>query len=396
MATPRLATPAFVLGFAANFAHSLAFHSYVHLPGHLQALGASELDIGVIVATMAIAAIGARPFIGALMDERGRRGVARVGSIVNVLTCAAYLGIHSIGPALFALRVLHGIAEAMLFSVLFTIAADVVPAARRTEGIALFGISGMIPLSLAGWLGDALLEVADYDALFFATLVAAGVGTVACFALPDSRPPRHPSDAPARPFLRAVFAAPLRPLWLVGFGFALAVASYFAFLKTFVGARGVGSVGAFFGAYTVAAIVLRLGFGRLPDRFGARPTLLPALACTAIAVALLAEADSNLDVVLAGVFGGIGHGYAFPILSAMVVDRALPAERGAALSTFTALFDLGLVVGGPLFGLVLELSDYRVMYWLAGALTVAAMIGFVLWDRPSASGRDQPGARLPG
>ena len=42
-------------------------------------------------------------------------------------------------------RIGHGIAAALLFSALFTYGTDVVPASRRTEGIALFGVSGLLP-----------------------------------------------------------------------------------------------------------------------------------------------------------------------------------------------------------------------------------------------------------
>lgn len=390
--TAALWTRTFVLGFVANFAHSLSFHAYVHLPGHLQALGGDELTVGLMVAAMAAAAILARPMVGRAMDHRGRRVVVVVGSVLNVLATAAYVTVDSIGPWLVVIRVLHGICEAMLFSVLFTIAADVVPPSRRTEGMALFGISGMIPLSLAGWLGDVLLRHADYDALFVATSVAAAVGLVAGWWIADSRPPVDHTAAAPRSFFRSVSAPPLRPLWLLGFGFALAVASYFAFLKTFVPDRGVGSVGSFFMAYSIAAIALRIFFGKLPDRLGYRPTLVPAVTATVIAVALLAEAQSNTMVIVAGILGGIGHGYTFPILTALVVTRSPPSERGAALATFTALFDLGLVTGGPLFGAVLEVSTYRAMFWTAAVLAFASVVGFIAWDRPRSSASLSPSA----
>jgi hypothetical protein len=41
-----------------------------------------------------------------------------------------------------------------------------VPARRRTEGLALFGVSGMLPVSLGGWIGDALLPRHGFPALF--------------------------------------------------------------------------------------------------------------------------------------------------------------------------------------------------------------------------------------
>jgi predicted MFS family arabinose efflux permease len=386
MARPTLLSRAFVLGFAANFFHSFAFHGYVHLGGRLEELGANGLEIGVVLATMAAAAILARPWVGRMMDTRGRRAVVLLGSATHVIATLGYLAVDRLGPLLCLIRIVHGIADAMLFSVLFTIAADIVPRARRTEGIALFGISGMIPLSLAGWLGDIVLARGDYSDWFMLTAAAAFIGAIAGLWLPDSRPPLDESSAPPRSFLLAATDPPLRPVWLLGFCFTLALASYFGFLKPFVDSpAGVGTMGGFFSAYTIAAIGLRLFLGWLPDRIGPRPTLLPAIGCTAAGVLALAFATSDSTVIVAGVLCGVGHGFAFPILSALVVARARPSERGMALAAFTALFDVGLVVGGPLLGLVIDLSDYTTMFVTAALVALAGLVAFVLWDSPTAA-----------
>jgi MFS family permease len=387
---PRLLTRTFVLGFAANFLHSLSLHSYLHLPGFLLLLGADELRIGVIMATMSLAAIVTRPIVGRIMDERGRRIVVLVGGIVNVLACLAYFTVDGLGPWLYVIRVVHGLAQAMLFSVLFTIAADVVPAARRVEGIALFGISGMIPLSLAGLVGDAILAHGEYTHLFVFTTSAAVLGHAVGIALPDSKPARE--DEAPRSFFRSVFVRELLPIWVVGFGFSFAIASYFIFLKTWVIERQIGSLGSFFTAYTIAAVGLRVFFGWVPDRFGPRRTLFPALVFVAMGLGLLVIAEHELTVVAAGVLCGTGHGYAFPIISALVVTRARASERGAALAAFTALFDLGLFVGGPTLGLVLALTDYETMFTTAAVVILVGLLAFALWDRSSS----EPKATEPG
>lgn len=394
MAEGRLLTRPFVLGFAANFLHSLSLHSYLHLPGFLQELGADELRIGIIMATMSLAAILMRPLIGRIIDERGRRIVVLVGGVINILACLAYLTVDALGPWLYLIRVVHGLAQAMLFSVLFTIAADVVPAARRVEGIALFGISGMIPLSLAGVIGDVILARGEFEHLFVFTACAAAMGHAVGTALPDSRPSED--TEPARSFFRAVFAAQLLPIWVVGFGFSFALASYFIFLKTWVIERQIGSLGGFFTAYTVAAVGLRVLLGWLPDRIGPRRTLFPALVCLAVGLGLLAIADRELTVIVAGALCGTGHGYAFPITSALVVTRARASERGAALAAFTALFDLGLFVGGPALGLLLAYTDYETMFATSAGVVLLGLSIFAVWDRPRrkspTSGNARPAA----
>ncbi len=379
MSRPPLLSRPFVLGFAANFMHTLAFFFFLHLPGFLRQHTDDDFVIGLTMAAMAASAIVSRPFIGRIMDARGRRMVALVGSVLNLLFSAAYLMVDDVGPLLFVVRLGHGAAEGMLFSVFFTIAADVIPEARRAEGMALFGVSGMIPLSLAGLLGDRILAVAGYRELFIAAVVAAFVGALAALTLPDSKP--DVPEGPKRSFLAAASAPPLRPIWLVGFSFAFALASYFTFLKTYVDDTGIGSVGAFFTAYTTAAVLLRLLLGWLPDRIGPKRVLVPAVWSAAAGLGVLAFAGSDSSSIIAGVLCGIGHGYAFPIASAMVVMRTPAHERGRTLAAFTALFDLGLFVGAPALGLVLEQTSYTAMFSTAASVAVVGSLVYVAWDR---------------
>ncbi len=379
MSRPPLLSRPFALGFVANFMHTLSFFFFLHLPGFLRLHTNDDFVIGVAMATMAAAAIVSRPFIGRFIDAHGRRQVAWVGSILNVLFSAAYLLVDDLGPWLFIVRAGHGIAEGMLFSVLFTIAADVVPAERRAEGMALFGVSGMIPLSVAGMTGDWLLKAAGFHELFLVALGAAVLGSVAAFALPDSGP--GATKGARRSFLAAAAAAPLRPIWLIGFSFAFALASYFTFLKTFVDDTGVGSVGGFFTAYTVAAVLLRVALGWLPDRIGPKRVLVPSVWCAAAGLLVLANASTDGATIVAGVLCGIGHGYAFPIATAMVVMRSPAHERGQTLAAFTALFDLGLFIGAPALGLVLEHTSYRTMFTSAAALALVGSIFYIVWDR---------------
>ena len=54
--------------------------------------------------------------------------------------------LEAFGWAVYAIRLLLGVGTATLFTGYFTLAADIVPPSRRTEGLALFGISGLVPL----------------------------------------------------------------------------------------------------------------------------------------------------------------------------------------------------------------------------------------------------------
>lgn len=368
----------FVLAAAANFAHSLALHSYLHLPGFLQDLGADEFGIGNIMAVAFFTAIFVRPSLGRMMDSWGRRPVAIIGSVLNIITGIGYLFIDSLGAELIALRVVHGVAIGALFSVLFTIAADVVPAERRAQGIALFGISGMLPLALGGLMGDRLLADGDYGPLFQAITVCAGVGMLLCLPLAETR---RVTSAPSSSFWTVISAPNLRSLWFVGLAFAFALTAFFIFLKTWVLELGEGSLGEVFSWYAGTAIFLRLFLGHVPERYGYTRVLYPALVLTTLGLGSLAFADSAFDLNVAGVLCGAGHGYAFPIISALVVQRARPENRGSAVAMFTALFDLGALIGGPSLGYIARGPGYPAMFMTASLTCLVATALFAVIER---------------
>jgi MFS family permease len=163
--------------------------------------------------------------------------------------------------------------------------------------------------------------------------------------------------------------------------FSFALTAYFVFLRTYVDVTGVGSVGLFFGVYATVAIIERIFFGWVPQRFGEHRTLYFAITLFAAGFVVLATTPSIAGVALAGAMCGAGHGYAFPILTSMTVTRAPDADRGSAIAFFTSLFDVGLLVGGPILGAIIGARGYPAMFLFAGVAIFVGVLIFAVWDR---------------
>jgi MFS family permease len=370
-----------VLCAVANLMQGIAFNLFLHFPGFLKDLGAKEAEIGLISALTAVASILVRPWVGRFMDLRGRRGIILLGNGINVAVIGLYLTVTQIGPWVYLVRIFHGLSEAMLFTSMFTYAADHVPVKRLTQGLALFGVSGMLPMSLGGVFGDLILARAGYDALFVTALGFAVVALLFSLPLYDAPRPATPSDQSPRGFTAALVQRDLISLWWITTVFSVALAAVFIFVKTFVMTTGAGTVGGFFTAYTLTAIFFRVFLGWLPDKIGPKRVLFPALATLALGFFVLAGAESGRDVLMAGVLCGAGHGYTFPILFGLTVMRARATERGSAMAIYTGLFDVGILVGGPLLGLVIEMDGYGAMFGVAAMILVAGTVSFAVWDR---------------
>jgi predicted MFS family arabinose efflux permease len=108
--------------------------------------------------------------------------------------------------------------------------------------------------------------------------------------------------------------------------------------------------------------------------------LAPALLVFATGFLFLAIAHSSEMILIAGILGGIGHAYAFPILFGMVVKRVSEQQRGSAMAIFTGLADLGAVVGGPLFGGLLERTNYEFLYMVVAATVGLGLMVFLPWN----------------
>jgi predicted MFS family arabinose efflux permease len=223
-----------------------------------------------------------------------------------------------------------------------------------------------------------LLPLGGYRLLFAtaATLAAAAL----LLSLPLREPPMQTGEPP-RGIVAALAQPDLLPLWFVGTVFATAVCANVTFISTFVSTTGIGSVGAFFAPYSASAVVLRVLLGSLPERLGPKRVLLPAMVSMAIGLGVLTFAQSTGAVVLAGTLCGLGHGYTFPIVLGLVLARARPRERGAALAIYTALFDAGMLLGGPLLGSLIAATSYRTMFGAAAMGVTAGLLAFFAWDR---------------
>ncbi len=380
MPRPPLLTRGFAFASAASFANALAFALFFHLPGYLARLGAGETEIGFVYGVAAISSIAIRPLMGRFMDRHGRKPAILGGAAISLIFVTLYLTVTTMGPWIYLVRIGHGVGEAVAFAALYTYATDVVPASRRTEGITLFSVTTLLPFALAGVLGDTILALAGYRELF---LVAAGVsGLTLLFALP--LPVLGASTAEhhrARGFWRTAALSRLRPVWWLATMFSLVLTAYFAFIRVFVDVTGIGSVGLFFGAYAGVAGLERLVLWRLPDRIGERHTLIGSVVVFSSGFFVLAGTGSSLGVAVAGALCGAGHGFVYPILTAMTATRAPTPDRGSAMSLFTALFDLGGLMGGPLLGAVIEFAGFATMFTVSGVAILVAVAVFALWDR---------------
>lgn len=353
-----------------GFFQEASFFLLVNLPGRFQELGIGEAGIGVAYSLSAVASLVLRPWFGKVLDVLHRRTVLRIAGIGNVAAIALLAVLDAPGATLWAVFLAQRTLQALLFTTLLTYAADSLPPSIRTHGLAIFGLSGLIPIATSNLVGDALIVRAGYPAVLTAAAVSGTISWLLVFRLP-ALPVL--GERPRRSFWAVVSQPDMLPLWWMTLVFAMGMETIFTFMRTYVESGAPASLGIIFGVYGTCAVATRLFGGSRYDRFPQRSLTALAVAVQALAFLLIAASSGRIMLLGGAAMLGTAHGAVFPVLSSQVVDRARTAERGSAMATFTSLFDVGLLVVGPSIGFVISLSGYSTAFFVIGAVLAAGV-----------------------
>ena len=370
--------PNFSKLFAAALLQELSFALLIHFPGYLSDLGATEGVIGLLYSASALVSLLFRPWLGRLLDLTHRRTVLLVTGVLNIVVVLALITTSSFGPYLWMLFLAQRTFQVALFTTLITYGADSIPIERRTQGLAIYGLAGLIPISFAGYLGDIVIAASGFSQLFLVAAVSNIVSWLIVWMLP-LLPVR--GRQPRRGFWQVFVQRNLMPLWFASFLFFLGIESLFTFLRTYVDNRQVGSVGLFFAVYGASAAITRIIGGSRYDALPHRILLVTSIAVFGSGLVLLALAQSVPVMILSAFVTGTAHGTAFPLMSSEVVNRARVSERGSAMSIFISIFDIALLFGAPLVGFMIDGISYLVAFSVAGAVIIGGSFVYGVWDR---------------
>ena len=379
----------FTMLWFAMLAFEVANLLMVQLPGFLTSIGLSEGFIGVMFSTSGVVALVARPLLGRIIDLGSRRTVLLAAGAIHAALLALIAIPDSLSPLLWVAFIGWRMAQIALFAIMLTAASDVLRPERRTQGLALFGLSGLLAMMGGGLIGDVVRSLVGFEGLFLASAALGGLSVAIKAAVPGSVFP-EPSGSPRRSFWFALVQGDLLPLWLITFTFAVGIEALFTFLRTFVDEVGVGSFGSYLLVYGAMAAIVRIVGSSFMDLFDARRLMFVTTIAYGVGIGLLGVARSvTVFLVLAGL-AGFAHGLLFPVITSQVVARARDSERGSAMSAFTALFDLALVTMAPVVGRIIDVNGYTAAFGVVGVAVVVGAFAYVAWDRRFAGTRFAP------
>jgi MFS family permease len=247
--------------------------------------------------------------------------------------------------------------------------ADLAPPSRRGEAMGYHGMMLNLAMASGPALGAALLKPLGFDGLFWlaAALALASLLLTGLIYEPP-RPHRFSLADGKRPQLLS--RAALFPA-LVAVCMTMPFAAILTFLPLFVQVHQLGNPGLFFVVFSVVVMASRPIAGTWSDRFGRAAIILPGMVLLAVAMITLAYSTSVAGLLSAAVLQGLGFGGVQPALMALTVDRSTDHDRSPALATLMLAFDIGHGLSAMGLGLILEQTNFTVMYLCTGGIALA-------------------------
>lgn len=337
-------------------------------------LGASRAAVGVGIGAFSLTAVVLRPFVGRGIDRRGRRLFLVAAPAILVVTSIAFTAAESVG-AVVVIRLVQGVAGACFYTAAATVATDLAPEAQRADYLARFSLFLYGGLAIGPAVGEFLVEHNGYRWTWLAAGASAVLSLAVALGLPETGRPR-PAGAAAPPSrtARARFLHPaaLAP-GLVILTAAVGYTSITGFSALYARSIGMSSSGPLYTTFAVVVLAVRLVAGRLADRRGRIAVALPGMGLCVVGMALLALQPPPA-LAFVGIAGfGAGFSLLFPALMALTVDRVDDAERGAAVGSFTAFFDIGSTTGSYAVGAVSDRYGFGGGYGLPAVLCLVGL-----------------------
>jgi MFS family permease len=333
----------------------------------LDELHGNKVEVGVVTATISLAAVVSRPVAGRLADRHGYKTLMLFGPAICVLAGAAYYAAANVA-ILVAVRVLHGIGEGTVYTPGAAWLVRLCPPERRGRVVGLYGISMWLGITLGALFGTVAMRVSGFGAVW-ALLIAFGVAGLLAVA-PAPRPEQAEPASGRVTILPPSTVVPGIALSLAALGYAALA----AFVALHMAARGVANGIAAFNAYGFTYIGVRLFIGNVPDRFGARRVALWSAVVEAVGLLIVAVAHNLPTAVAGGLVMGAGLSLLFPSLALVVINRTDASQQGVALGAFTSFWDIGLAVGGPFAGLVASVANYPAVFYVMMACAIVSAV----------------------
>ncbi|WP_168379282.1 MULTISPECIES: MFS transporter [Acinetobacter] len=344
----------------------------------MKELGGSIQQAGMALTLFLVSSIAIRPFSGMIIERFGKANSVRISGFIFVVFALSYLWIDSMW-SLLVIRFLHGFWFSILTTVNVPIVNDYIPDHRKGEGMGYFVMSTNLGVVIGPFLALSMIQFSSFSTLFAVLALLVAVGYIFTWLVQIQEYVQHKSSDQASQSAaiqwRDVIETRVLAISFVALLTAFAYSSVMSFITAYAELKHLlAYTSIFFIVFAVSMLIVRPWVGKVYDRKGPSAVIYPSFICFAIGLVIVSFLTNQWLLWISAVFMGIGYGSVFPCLQTVAIQTVEKARMGHAISTFFALFDIGLAVGSVIMGVLIAYFGFQATY-----LFCAVMVLFTLW-----------------
>lgn len=366
----------FVLLFITNLLVLAAFYASIPIiPVYCQEIGITGSKVGIVLTAMSVATILFRPVAGYLLDNFNRYHVYLVFLALFCLSFPAFI-LFPVFSLLIVIRLYMGAVYSVCGSATMTLAGDVLPPKKITEGISRFAFTISIGMAMGPYVGIQVQNYMSSKASFltvFAITVLAFI-CVFCCKIHYPKVERKKFSLKGSIYKQALPFMFNMMFLMIPYGAVIAYSSILAQEKQ------LQSVLPYFYIFLVAGMLLsKLSTQRAIDAGKHR-----ALVCGSLVILILTMISymwlsTGIHLLAAGFFFGIGYGILQPLFQSFVTGTTPVKNRGVANATYMLSYDVGIGLGSLLMGFMQESIGLSVGFALTAIAYVAGAIVYIAY-----------------
>jgi MFS family permease len=368
-----------------SFATSLGTGIIIPLiPIYATTLGATGVDIGIILAGYSISRVVALPIISRLSDRYGRKPFILTGLLFYTVLSLGYIFAASV-PQLILVRVLHGIAAGMTTPIARAYVGDLAPKGEEATWMGYFNTSFLAGLGFGPIMGGYLAEHFGIEGAFI------GLGTISFMALLGgaiSLPNIKSEQSPHRPrpsYRRMLRSDVFRGLFIYRIVESTGNRGWFSFLPVLAGIHlglSASQIGWIIAVNALSSSVLQPFTGRAIDRMKIDKRALIIVSSLIQAVYILGTPFiGNFWGLLAiTAFAGIRVAANSPAQSSIIIGEGRKFGMGSTMALMSMAMSMGMAIGPILSGWTYDVFDNAIQapYFTAALVVLLGTAVFTL------------------
>ncbi len=368
MPTNKLWTLDFILTLLTSFSFFAgAFYLVTVLPSYIQELGGNPFQVGLVVGAWGYLPLVLRLYVGKFSNRSNKKLMIRLG-LVSLIIVYFLMAYSKTIFALFILRFVQGIGSAAIPTASGTLIANITPFPRRGEGLGYFGITSSLGQAIGPAIGAYILNQYSYEAVFLLSAFTSLYSLALIHFVNEPEIEKNNIDEPNILIPRKAILPSV-----LFFSITICFAACCAFLPLLGLERGITQISLFFISHGGISVIARPIGGALGDRIGRLPIVIFGMITMSSAMFILGVANSNMVILFAGLFSGLGVSLCNTGLFALALDRVSLDQQGSATAVIQLAWDVGIIISGIGLGFLASKFGLASLFFAGGLCPLIAL-----------------------